>query len=523
MTDTPSRTTRPGLTRNQRTSEILVHLRSLRSSAGRRLAMGLVAVVGASSVTTPAWAHALGARYDLPLPLALYLYAGAGVVLLTFFLMLLIGRSMPRTGRRTASRTGRLCAEFRVNGLLARFIGALLRTALAAAGVFLLLLVLATSWFGVNSPTRNFAPTFVWVIWWVGLAYVAQLLVNAWVWLNPWRWLVEGIERTGFSLRGRAVGAALRELGYGPAVVAFFGFAWLELVSDMGEQPRVLGALILGYTLWMILGSVLTGAQHWLRHGDAFAVAFSVFGRFAPIGRTPDGLRFRMLGSGLVEAPIARGHMVFIVLMLSTVTFDGILETPWWAGIVDWFSQSTPLRPTLLWLREGGVDLLRLIKTLGLIVFFALFFLAYLLTSAVMRRIAAPDQSVMAVACGFAFSLVPIAIAYHVAHYYSFLLLAGQLIIPLASDPFGIGWNLFGTAHWSIDLSIVNAKTTWYVAVASIVIGHVIAVVIGHATAVSRFGGRAVQSQLPLGLLMIGYTMASLWILAQPIVESPAL
>jgi hypothetical protein len=121
----------------------------------------------------------------------------------------------------------------------------------------------------------------------------------------------------------------------------------------------------------------------------------------------------------------------------------------------------------------------------------------------------------------FVLSLVPIAIAYHLSHYLSYLLIAGQYIIPLTSDPFGLGWDLFGTAAYRIDIGIVNAKLIWYVAVTAIVTGHALAVYIAHVMAMRVFPDRnaALRSQIPMLVLMVAYTMISLWILSQPIVN----
>lgn len=119
----------------------------------------------------------------------------------------------------------------------------------------------------------------------------------------------------------------------------------------------------------------------------------------------------------------------------------------------------------------------------------------------------------------FIFSLLPISIAYHIAHYFSYLFNGGQLVIPLLSDPFGFGWDLLGTASYRPDIGLVGPLLQWYVAVAAIVVGHVIAVYLAHATALSTFGERraALRSQISIVVLMVGYTMLSLWILSQPI------
>ena len=122
----------------------------------------------------------------------------------------------------------------------------------------------------------------------------------------------------------------------------------------------------------------------------------------------------------------------------------------------------------------------------------------------------------------FVLTLVPIAIAYHIAHYLSYFLIAGQVLIPVLSDPFGYGWDLFGTATYHINIGIVNAKIVWYTAIVSIVIGHIIAVYLARVVALRLFHSTrcALYSQIPIMALMLGYTMTSLWILAQPIVQS---
>ena len=124
----------------------------------------------------------------------------------------------------------------------------------------------------------------------------------------------------------------------------------------------------------------------------------------------------------------------------------------------------------------------------------------------------------------FVLSLIPIALAYHLAHYISFLLLAGQLIIPLVSDPFGFGWDLFGTADYRLDIAVVNARMVWYTAVAAIVVGHMVAVYLAHIAAMRVYADtrRALRGQIPMLALMVGYTTFSLWILSQPIVKSSA-
>jgi hypothetical protein len=124
-------------------------------------------------------------------------------------------------------------------------------------------------------------------------------------------------------------------------------------------------------------------------------------------------------------------------------------------------------------------------------------------------------------AAAYVYSLVPIAIAYQVAHYYTFLLIQGQAIIALISDPFGWDWNLLGTSDYEINVGLVGAGFVWYSQVALIVAGHVVAVYLAHVAALRLLKDPmlAARSQYPMLALMILYTVFSLWILSQPIVE----
>jgi hypothetical protein len=198
--------------------------------------------------------------------------------------------------------------------------------------------------------------------------------------------------------------------------------------------------------------------------------------------------------------------------MLATVSVDGLLETPAWAALVEGVNRAGAVGEGI-----GDVLATMLLGTAPLV--FGGTYLAIIL----MMRTASGEAAhpLGALAGQFVLSLVPIAIAYHLAHYLSFLLLAGQFAIPLASDPFGFGWDLFGTTLYRIDIGIVDARFVWLMAVGAIVVGHVLATWLACETALAVFGKpkAAVQNQGPMLILMVGYTVLSLWILSQPIVE----
>jgi hypothetical protein len=212
---------------------------------------------------------------------------------------------------------------------------------------------------------------------------------------------------------------------------------------------------------------------------------------------------------------VSPSMVAFVLLLLSTVTFDGFTATPAWAGLESALYAALP--------PLGGARL-TLIGTLGLVSFPLVFGLVYRLFAAWIAWAAGGGVPAGRVARLFVLSLIPIAIAYHLAHYLTYLLIQGQLVIRLASDPFGFGWNLFGTARYRPDIGLVGARFAWYTAVSAIVLGHILAVYVAHVIALREYATRraALRSQIPMLVLMVGYTMVSLWIIAQPIVETTA-
>ncbi len=474
----------------------------------------IFAIAGLSLIfDRPALAHAFGQRYDLPAPLWIYLSGAGAAVALSFAVMALTIRRTAVFAAPAFSLSSTHLGRWLSHTFFVGFLQAL--------SVALFLLVLATGFIGVQNPLKNFAPTMVWIIWWIGLAMVSALLGDLWRVINPWR----AVFRWGEALIARDPGNQPypERLGCWPAVALFAIFAWLELVSETGESPRQLAYLIVIYSILTLWGMAIYGRETWLMRGEAFTVLFSLFARFAPTGtRGGQGWVLRPPAvSLLTERPVSPSIAAFVLLILATVTYDGFLETPVWAGILEWVAEDTTLRPLLVALQEAGVNLHKLVKTTGLIVFPLAFALAFLFFCALMRAMGGSAEF-GDIAGYFVLTLVPIAIAYHIAHYLSYFLLAGQLIIPLVSDPFGWGWDLFGTANYKMDIGIVTAKFVWYLSVTTIVLGHLIAVFLAHVMALRAFPTirAALLSQIPMMVLMVGYTMISLWILSQPVVES---
>jgi hypothetical protein len=465
-------------------------------------ARALTLVATALACPRPAFAHGIAERYDLPMPLGYYVTSSALVVALSFVVTAVFVYRGPQAG--TYPRIDLL------SGPRARWLlhPALTRT-VQTIGVLALATIILTGLLGNQHPARNLTPTAVWVVWWVGLGLFVALVGNVWPALNPWPALSQLLDRVWPPPGVRPYPDGLAEW---PAVALLLAFVWLELVSPFASSPRVLALLALGYTGLTLMAMRRYGREAWLAHGEAFTRVFDLLGRFAPIAlvtteRGERRLVLRLPGAGLLADETPSAAMVaFLLLLLSAVLFDGLLGTAFWRAIERWLPGD----------REGLFA-----ATLGLFGIWAVFLGAYLGACVAMAAVTGRHTPVAVLSRRYALTLVPIAVGYAIAHNFSYLLVQAQTLVALASDPFGVGWNLFGTAGFEPDVGIVGARTTWRVAVAAIVGGHIMSVVLAHFIALRTEPSRrsALVGLAPLTAVMVLYTAVSLSIVADPLVR----
>jgi hypothetical protein len=460
---------------------------------------------------TPAGAHGFGQRYDLPLPLSLYLLGGAAVVVFSFVVVGLFVRSTPPTH-----------AHSRVDLFdypLGRAVAAL-GVPLKLSALVLFAAMLWAGFFGDQNPYHNLAPTLVWIIAWVGLAYISAFVGNIWPLINPWRTIFDGVEAAYRRVCGRNLALDKQyphALGVWPAVLLLLAFSWTELVYPTPAVPSHIAAFALGYSVLTWTGMFVFGSETWLRHGELFTVVFGTFARFAPTeirtNQPKPQLLLRRFGTGLTDRDqVSPSMMALVLLLLSSVLYDGLIATPEWSvaesAILAGLSDVVEFAPVAL-------------RSIALVGFWLLFLSAYWMICIIMTAVTEWQFPPRQIAQNFALTLIPIALGYHLAHYLLFLLVQGQYIVPLLSDPFGYGWNLFETASYRPDIAIVGARFAWYTAVGAVLLGHIAAVYLAHVQAMQTFAARkpALASQIPLTALMVVYTCVSLSILAEPIVE----
>lgn len=447
---------------------------------GRRLA---AVGVGAAVVLlpAPAWAHGLGGRSDLPVPLE-YFLVGAFVVLLVSFGALAVLWPEPRLqdGPRLRGRGVRV----------PRWLGG----AVAVAGVGMLALVVAAGLVGDTEARSNIAPVTVWVLFWLVLPFLAAAVGNLWAVANPWRTLGRALALDGPAGPG--------SLGVYPAAAAFLAFTWLELVHPHGSDPRTLAIAATLYTAYLLAWSLRVGTDRAVTSADAFTVYHRVLSAIAPFGRDDEG-RIRRRGwlRALPVLPRWPGLTLFVLAMIGTVTYDGISGTPWWDDLTFALVGASQ---QAIWFRS-----------LSLLLVVAVMWGAYLGACAWAARIAGGATTAMRVADDFAHTLVPIALAYAFAHYFTLIAFEGQRVVAAISDPLGLGWNLFGTVDHRENFTWLAPTAVWWVQLTAIVGGHVAGVVLAHDRSLAAFPpARAVRSQYAMLALMVGLTAIGLTILA---------
>jgi hypothetical protein len=477
--------------------------------------------------SAPVHAHSFGLVYSLPLPFHLYAWGAAAALVCSFLVAaFVISHSQAHDEARPWTKD---VSNSKLLVFARRW--CILRQ-LQLLSVAALLLCIATGLFGNKSPYGNFNMTFFWIVVMLGFSYLSALFGNLYAAINPFMLLCQLLDKTIGLDRPR-----LRydsRLAYWPALLLYFIFIWIELFA--GNSPYFLSIMLLCYTLLSFIGVGLVGSQAWFRYCDFFSVFFRLLALMSPVNYLPAErvgqtrrvsiIELRRPFSGLLEQSAEHvSLLVFILFMLSSTAFDGLHETIIWKrffwldfyhGFLQYYTSQNPFLAF-----AAMSDLYRYWQGAWLIllpfIYLVILFAVIGLSKVLMRS----TLSVKAQALKIAYPLLPIALVYHIAHYYTLLETQGIKIISLASDPFGWGQNWFGTAKWLQRTFIPDVSVTWHVQLGLIVVGHVISVYLVHKVVLDHNNTNNVArlnlSQLPMLFLMIGFTASGLWILSQPV------
>lgn len=459
-------------------------------------------------------------------PIGQYLLAGAGLVAMSFVGVRLFSSQLAGLGGSGEPRFNLLSRR------QARFVlGPSVVWPLKAVVLGILVVTVASALIG-----RSLLPaTVVWLYFGAGLAIVSALVGNIWLALNPWKTAYELLERRFPPLQG-AAREWPAEFGLWPAVALFAAFRWVELAYPERTDGKTLALLIITYSV-ITLGAMWYYGKHtWLRYGDPFSVFFRLLSSlsatevrvrhceecevcdcacesdqpcidcyecFELAGDDQKEINLRPVGAGLQGFRWSEpGEVPFILFIFSWLAFAGLRVSRPWGDIAD----SLGLATTGQYVAFDSAGLLGL---------FAAALMTHAMISFLLGVLAESSDEGEEAATGIVHALLPVAAAFMLAYYLRFLLMEGQRIVPLASDPFWLGWDLFGTAGYRVDLDVPEAVHLWSLQVGSLFLGGFLSVYLVYRIVFRSLAGRwgALWDQIPATALSGGYMMFSLWLL----------
>jgi hypothetical protein len=447
-------------------------------------------------------AHGIGGIRDLPVPRYIFYYGASAVLVVSFAALAFLWRRPILEEHRRGRPLPQVLQRLLLSTPLAVVVGAV------SFAVFFFLWLGALV--GKNDSGVNFTPTFVYVYFWIFMPILVVLAGDVWSVLSPWRAAARG---TGWLLGrlGLWQGAPFEypaRLGRWPAAVLLLAFVTMELSYANPSDPRAMALAIAIYSVPTWAGAIAFGSEAWFRDGDGFSVDFMLLSRISWLGRREDGnIVARVPFSGLSVSDATPGMIPMVAVMLGSTFFDGFSRTSIWQN--RYYDVQVDLidKPSL-------ADLVGQLMSLGgLLLCVAFVGLAFRLAVAGTESIA--DRRPLSQE--FVDSLIPIAFVYIIAHYFSLLLYQGEVGVKLLSDPWGRGWDLFGTHGFQPNFTFLTPHTIWYVQVASLVIGHVAGLAVAHDRAVGLFHTprMALWTQYPMLVLMVLFTVGGLWVLSQ--------
>jgi hypothetical protein len=467
----------------------------------RRLALTFaLALSAALAAPASALAHGLVGKQDLPIPRWLFAWAAAAVLVVSFVALAVLW-PRPRLER------------VRERPVLK--VPAVLEVLCGILGVAAFVITVWAGFAGSQTATANLAPTVVYVVFWVAIPFTTIVLGDVFAAFNPWRAIARGAAWLYARGRGGDAPAPLpypEWLGRWPAAVGIFLFAWVELVYVNKDDPSQLSVMMLIYAAVQLVGMSVYGIEAWSRNADAFGVYFRLFSMLAPLHWRERTLYVRPPLSGAPTLVAGPGTVALLCTMIGTVSFDGLSQGQIWTGQGG---IAPELQQRFVNLGFTGEVALEITFTIGLLTMVGLISGLYRLGVIGMHTVGRGHDTTE-LSRRFVHSLIPIALAYVVAHYFSLLMYQGQAVAYLVSDPLGDGSNVFGTATATINYNLVGANGVWYVQVFALVLGHAAGLTLAHDRALVVYDRArdATRSQYWMLAVMVAFTSLGLWLLS---------
>ena len=394
---------------------------------------------------------------DLPIPFDIVLNSSALVVLITFVYLKVSWKESIITPRQEVFNDKQ------------NFIGKLF-------GIIILFLLIAPGIFGNESSKTSVAPLILWVFLWIGVPVLGLLFGDIYSKFNPLNL---------FSLKSDKPESVYF------ACVLFIGLTWFELVWSRPGNPLNIAVVLI--TLFVCVNLLRYFLKKSLIEVDPLLLLHYLYSKLKLFNSKP---YFRSLLDNIGNLAKLRGIEYFVLLMIGTVTYDGLRETTFW---YNQFGSRTD--------DMGFSTMMFLIMNLGTILFyrFACFFAI---------KVSGSDLELNHVSNLFGHTMLPIAFAYHVTHYLTLLLFESQTFFYRFNDPIGIGMNILNVQEPTINY-FVEPLVIWGIQVAVTLLGHMLSVVLAHDLAVKLFGHQqSDKTQYIFLFITVALTLQALFVLS---------
>ncbi len=460
------------------------------------LRLGQIVVAGLLiAAPNSAWAHTSEGGFVLLLPTDFYIVAGTVAVGLSIAIIQML------PNHQTKLLFGK---PFSIGEFRPRF---MVPVSFVCGCIFWILI--GVGLFGPRDPLENMLVLAVWTLWWQAFLIAQAFFGNLWAWFNPWTGIYQlvcgRLDQEGFLTLPKGIGKL-------PAVIAFVGFGLFLLADIAPDDPLRLAVIVASYWGYIFLGMIVFGGKNWLEKAECFTVLFQCFSLISPFAIIRNQLRVGFPGWRIVAFSKASfWGAVFVIIVLATGSFDGLNETFWWfekIGInpLEFPGRSSVVVPNAIGLLGANLVLVCIV-------------MGCMWGGHLLARSGRPFAHVFP---QFAFSLIPIAVGYHFSHYLTSFLVNIQYVATALSDPFNTGEDYFNLGKYYVSSGFLNSRDSveiiWLSQALAVVSGHVIGVLSAHAIALKYYENpdRVRYSQLPMAILMIGYTVFGLWLLATP-------
>ena len=394
---------------------------------------------------------------DLPIPFDIVLNSSALVVLITFVYLKVSWKESIITPRQEVFNDKQ------------NFIGKLF-------GIIILFLLVAPGIFGNESSKTSVAPLILWVFLWIGVPVLGLLFGDIYSKFNPLNL---------FSLKSDKPESVYF------ACILFIGLTWFELVWRRPGNPLNIAVVLI--TLFVCVNLLRYFLKKSLIEVDPLLLLHYLYSKLKLFNSKP---YFRSLLDNIGNLAKLRGIEYFVLLMIGTVTYDGLRETTFW---YNQFGSRTD--------DMGFSTMMFLIMNLGTILFyrFACFFAI---------KVGGSDLKLNHVSNLFGHTMLPIAFAYHVTHYLTLLLFESQTFFYRFNDPIGIGMNILNVEEPTINY-FIEPLVIWGIQVAVTLLGHMLSVVLAHDLAVKLFGHQqSDKTQYIFLFITVALTLQALFVLS---------